>query len=253
MRLPAILCWLRAEGDRIAGRALLLAAAVVVVVAYWRLSGSEDAAAAMAYLASGGIGALALTAAGTALVLSADLRDTWRKLHRLERGLRRAGAAPTGQRGQRPGRPALIAYAGWAAGSGTVIGLATVVAGWHRIARDGSDGAGIDGLAIAATGVVLWGMVSGSLLLAKWRDVERRLTRLFGPLLFSSPFRPTTAGGPAAGSVLIADGLRHYHASGCPAVAGIDAVPVRLDDLPPARTPCLLCIATGLPERRPAD
>lgn len=253
MRLPAILSWLRAVGDRIAGCALLLAAGVVVVTGYGRLSGSNDAAVGMAYLASGGIGALALTAAGTALVLSADLRDTWRKLHRLERSLAPNGAAPTDEYGQRPGRPTLTAYAGWVVGAGAIVGLATVVAGWHRIARDGSDGTGFDGLAMAATGVVLWGMLSGSLLLAKWREAERRLTRLIGSHVFSSPFGPATAGRRAASSVLIADGLRHYHVSGCPAAAGIDAFPVHLDDLPPARTPCLLCIATGLPDWRPAD
>jgi hypothetical protein len=233
MHLSAVLACLRAQGDRLLGFTCLAVGGLVVLLAYWGLSDSTDPAQGMAYLSSGGIGGLFLVGLGATLVLSADLRDTWRKLRLLER------SAPPIVAGQ-PSAGRSLARA--AAGIGIGSGLAILVFGWNHIATQGTADEAYEGLAVAAAGLMLSCFAAGSFIVAMKRAVDRRMTSLLAPLL------PPAAPGPfmdlplAPGdTVLLADGLRRYHVAGCLAVAGLHAEPVKVSDVPTDFAPCLLC------------
>lgn len=66
-----------------------MAGGVVLLVGWFGLSGTAFPAEQLPYLMSGGIGGLFLLGVGAVLLLSADLRDEWRKLDGLERELSR--------------------------------------------------------------------------------------------------------------------------------------------------------------------
>lgn len=101
------------QWDRAAGWAAIAAGGVVLLVGWFGLSGTAFPAEQIPYLMSGGIGGLFLLGVGAVLVLSADLRDEWRKLDALERELSRhgleteAGEAPSSAQGHEGngGRP----------------------------------------------------------------------------------------------------------------------------------------------------
>jgi hypothetical protein len=81
---------------------------VLVVVGGGGVSGSAYPAEQVPYVISGGVGGVFLLGLGAMLWLSADLRDEWRKLDRIEQAVRERGVlhvewrpagfeAPTGQ------------------------------------------------------------------------------------------------------------------------------------------------------------
>ncbi|MEW6471510.1 MAG: hypothetical protein AB1679_04500 [Actinomycetota bacterium] len=81
--------WLRSNWDR-AGAWTLTALGVVVLYVGWdRISATGYPAEQLPYLLSAGIGGALLVAFGATLLLSADLRDEWHKLDRLERTFER--------------------------------------------------------------------------------------------------------------------------------------------------------------------
>ena len=98
--------WLRRNWDRVAAWSVAALGVVVLYVGWDRMSSSGYPAEQLPYLLSAGIGGALLVAFGATLLLSADLRDEWHKLDRLERtferiearladvGLRPAAAAP---------------------------------------------------------------------------------------------------------------------------------------------------------------
>src|SRR5581483_2941687 len=79
--------FLRAEWDRLAGYGFLLAGAVALVFGFVGVRTSADVVDEISYLVTGGIGAVFLLGVGATLLLSADLHDDFRKLHRVEEKL----------------------------------------------------------------------------------------------------------------------------------------------------------------------
>ncbi|MGW2563652.1 hypothetical protein ACWCXB_31400 [Streptomyces sp. NPDC001514] len=100
-----IMTWARSQWDRLTAAATAVAGAVVLIIGWRGVSGTAYVAEQVPYVISAGIGGLFLLGISTALWLSADLRDEWRKLDRIERAIRAAdglgavedGAAPDGR------------------------------------------------------------------------------------------------------------------------------------------------------------
>jgi hypothetical protein len=92
--------WLRVEWDRAAAVGCVVVAALMLLIGWFRMSGTPYPAEQLPFILSGGIGGVFLIGIGATLWLSADLRDEWRKLDRLEEEIRQAriasanGAAP---------------------------------------------------------------------------------------------------------------------------------------------------------------
>lgn len=85
-----VMAWARAQWDRLLAGATLVAGVVVLFVGWRGVSGTPYPAAQLPYLISAGIGGLVLVGVATALWLSADLHDEWRKLEQIERAIRAA-------------------------------------------------------------------------------------------------------------------------------------------------------------------
>lgn len=87
--------WARTQWDRVAAWACIALGALAVVLAWVAVGQEPLTAQQLPYLVSGGIGGLFLLGLGATLLLSADLRDEWRKLDAIERqGATAAGAEP---------------------------------------------------------------------------------------------------------------------------------------------------------------
>jgi hypothetical protein len=89
-----IVTWMRSQWDRLLAAATLVAGVVVLVMGWRGVSGTAYAAEQMPYIISAGLGGLFLLGVSTALWLSADLHDEWRKLDRIERAVAADGGAP---------------------------------------------------------------------------------------------------------------------------------------------------------------
>lgn len=87
-----IMTKLRSQWDRSLAVATALAGVVVLVIGWLGVSGTPYPAEQLPYVISGGIGGLFLLGVSSALWLSADLRDEWRKLDRIERAILQASA-----------------------------------------------------------------------------------------------------------------------------------------------------------------
>lgn len=81
---------IRSQWDRLVAVAAAIAGAVVLIIGWLGVSGTAYPAEQMPYLISAGMGGLFLLGVSSALWLSADLRDEWRKLDRIEQTLRAA-------------------------------------------------------------------------------------------------------------------------------------------------------------------
>ena len=81
--------FLRAEWDRVAGYGCVVAGVVLLVAGFVGVRTSADVIDEISYLVTGGIGSIFLLGVGATLLLSADLHDDFRKLHRVERKLDR--------------------------------------------------------------------------------------------------------------------------------------------------------------------
>ncbi len=95
---------LKSQWDRAAALVLTLAGVICVVAGYARVAESTLLAEQTRYIVSGGIGGIFLLGLGATVWISADLRDEWRKLDRIERALASGvlrwtedGAAPSSQ------------------------------------------------------------------------------------------------------------------------------------------------------------
>ena len=85
--------WLALQWDRVAAWAAVLAGAVALIVGWFGVSGTAYQSEQIPYIVSGGIGGLFLLGLGGLLWLSADMRDEWYKLDRVEEELRLTRAA----------------------------------------------------------------------------------------------------------------------------------------------------------------
>lgn len=76
--------WCRLQWDRVSAVAAVAAGAVLLVVGWVKVSGTPYAAEQIPVVVSCGLGGMFLLGLGAMLWHSADLRDQWRKLDRLE-------------------------------------------------------------------------------------------------------------------------------------------------------------------------
>lgn len=79
--------WLRKNPDRVGAWVAIVLGALVLYLGWDGASATAYPAEQLPYIISGGIGGALLVALGATLLLSADLRDEWRKLDRIERRL----------------------------------------------------------------------------------------------------------------------------------------------------------------------
>jgi hypothetical protein len=93
--------FIRSQADRVAAVLATAGGAIALLVGWLRISSFVYPAQQIPVVVSGGLTGLFLIGLGAALWLSADLRDEWRKLDRIEDELRAqrhlletAGAAP---------------------------------------------------------------------------------------------------------------------------------------------------------------
>ena len=85
--------WLRLEWDRVFGAAFVVTGAVALLTGWSKVSATPYPAEQIPYVVSAGLGGLFLLGVGATLWHSADLRDEWRKLDRLEEKLDALAAA----------------------------------------------------------------------------------------------------------------------------------------------------------------
>jgi hypothetical protein len=96
--------WMRLAWDRAAAVILMAAGAVALILGWVGVSGEAFPAKQLPYLISGGIAGVFILVLGTVCWLSADMRDEWTKLDRIETALNRL--ADTGLVDTNGARPA---------------------------------------------------------------------------------------------------------------------------------------------------
>ena len=79
--------WLKAQGDRATGIALVAIGLLAIVLGYRGVADATLPTEQIPYLASGGILGVFALGCGATLWLSADLRDEWRKLDEIHETL----------------------------------------------------------------------------------------------------------------------------------------------------------------------
>ena len=80
--------WARTQWDRVGGWILVGVGALAIVIGWNGVAGNAFTALQVPYIVSGGIGGLFMLGIGATLLLSADLKDEWRKLDTLEQAVR---------------------------------------------------------------------------------------------------------------------------------------------------------------------
>jgi hypothetical protein len=251
--------WLRAEWDRVAGYSSIGVGFVVLLAGITGVRHASDVVDQLAYLTSGGIGAMFLLGVGATLLLSADLHDDWRKLHRVEQKLDRVEvllregrdtalqvppddevAAPSAQATAQT--PAPLRRARLLAGGALVIGLALVVQGRMHM---GSDPARLTaGISTAIAGPFLAALCAVTLTVRQKGMLEQRKMTVFGPWLRADPGltdAPGSVGGNTETAVWVAEGLRRYHRADCPALSGRPGRKVERAAMPAGLAACGVC------------
>ena len=82
-----IVTWLRAQWDRVLAWAAIAAGAIALLVGWAEISGTGYVSEQLPYIVSAGLLGIFLLGVGATAWISADLRDEWRKLDRIERAL----------------------------------------------------------------------------------------------------------------------------------------------------------------------
>lgn len=266
--------FLRAEWDRVAGYGCIAAGLVLLVAGIVGVRSSADVIDEISYLVTGGIGSIFLLGVGSTLLLSADLHDDFRKLHRVEQKLDRVerlllaehpelldvtdarpgagSAAPAEANGE--GRPvaarpasapaALAVRRGRLfAAAGIAVAAVLFAAGALRTAGQPATDhmAGPVGLALA--GALLVAFVAAVMVAQLRASVEQRKLAVLGGWTADEPDRGTTAAAPeaAAGTVLVVTGLPLYHRAGCQLLAGRAVAECAPTALPQGVSACGLC------------
>jgi hypothetical protein len=75
---------LRGQWDRVIAVVLTIVGGLLLILGWFGVSGKGLTSEQMPYIVSGGLGGIFLMGVGAALWLSADLRDEWIKLDRIE-------------------------------------------------------------------------------------------------------------------------------------------------------------------------
>ncbi len=212
------------------GWALFAASAVVLV------AGSRGAATAasdpeqVAFLISGGLGALLLALVGAALVLASELGGVGTEL--AQPGRRSIGADPAPHRG----RSVVVAI--WII---ALTGPVVLALGWARAAGTAQMQTALDGLAVAATGLALAAFTLAAVGIRLRQSVGRELTTLAaeheGTVSLARPLPVRSANG-----YYTVAGLGRFHRPACPALS---SAPGEQQAVPGNQTrlePCLLCV-----------
>jgi hypothetical protein len=76
--------WLSAQWDRVLGAGAVIMGAIAILLGYRGVAGTPFPAEQIPYVISGAVVGIALIGIGLTSWLSADLRDEWRKLDRIE-------------------------------------------------------------------------------------------------------------------------------------------------------------------------
>jgi hypothetical protein len=82
--------WIRKHPDRAGAWVAVALGAIALFLGWQGASTTEYPAAQLPYIVSGGIGGALVVVFGATLLISADLRDEWHKLDRIERWLQEA-------------------------------------------------------------------------------------------------------------------------------------------------------------------
>lgn len=82
-----LMTWMRSQWDRLTAAAVLAAGVIALVLGWYGVAGTPYPAEQLPYIISAGIGGLFLLGISSALWLSADLHDEWRKLDRIEQAI----------------------------------------------------------------------------------------------------------------------------------------------------------------------
>ncbi len=258
--------WLRAEWDRVAGWSLVALGLLALVLGYRGIADTPFVVDQLSYLASGAAGGLFLLGLGGTLLVTADLKDEWRKLDRIERLLEEALGRDEGPddhdgppppvrvdddavpaRAPRAGRSRvrkLVAEAARFRAAPTtlervvrshvasalgavVVGAAILLAVSAVQATDQSDvSPAIDAAARAAIGVVVATAACIGFCLLVRQQVRHRSARLLAPVLFGQLALVPAGRASADGPAVALAGMTRYHRPDCPAVAGGAAVPI---------------------------
>jgi hypothetical protein len=249
--------WLRAEWDRVAGYGCLAFGVVLLIAGFQGVRTSADVIDEIAYLVSGGIGAIFLLGVGATLLLSADLHDDFRNLHRIEEQLdtieRHLGAEPvdmSDDAGQGSGLVSAdpVQRARRLAGIGIVAGAVLLVVGALRTANEPSTDHIAGAVGLALTGTLLVALVAALLVAGLRRSMEVNKAVVLGGWMTDGPARADDSASAivlADQSVFFVDGLHRYHRAGCKALEGRTAEEVRLAQRPVDFEPCGLCDPQG--------
>jgi hypothetical protein len=81
--------WLKAQWDRVLGALAVVAGLVALLLGYLGVADTAYPAEQIPFVLSGGVLGVVLIGVGLTAWLSADLRDEWRKLDRIEKALER--------------------------------------------------------------------------------------------------------------------------------------------------------------------
>jgi hypothetical protein len=264
--------FLRAEWDRVAGYACLLAGAVALVFGFAGVRNAADVVDEISYLVTGGIGAVFLLGVGATLLLSADLHDDFRKLHRVEEKLDavyrvlaaehpelvdleapadrppaagpEAGAAAVDApaRVPAPAAPGLLAvrrFRRLAFGAIVVAGVLFVAGAIGTANEPATDGIARP-VGLALTGAMLVAVVAGAMVGQLKGRLEHQQLAALGPWLASAGPSAAAPAGPAS-EVWTVDGLTLYHRAGCRALEGRNARAQAAATLAGDARPCGLC------------
>ena len=86
--------WLSAQWDRVLGAGAVIMGAIAILLGYRGVAGTPFPAEQIPYVISGAVVGITLIGIGLTSWLSADLRDEWRKLDRIEQLLEPCDAPP---------------------------------------------------------------------------------------------------------------------------------------------------------------
>jgi hypothetical protein len=221
-----------AELERILGTGLVLAGAVILPIATRSAMRSLFPTEQVAYVVSGGIGALCLLTIGVALFLVAAVRDEARKVARIGSI---AGTDAAASYRPAPRRTPLLALA-----LSGVAGGAVVSVGWARAADATQLPRAMQGLVVGGIGLGLTALGAGGVVLWFRRRLGSLATEVFSPFEHRvGEITVMVATEPRARWSVT--GLGRFHRTSCPALASATGERVPVDPATTTLEPCLLC------------